>query len=502
MPQTPLERLLAQYVFWQGDPVPKAVGSATTHQKAALLDPKNCVIIEGGNQSGKSRTTILKTVMFALEELDGCFPGQDVVIWYCTTTYEAFAGPAWTHFKNFLLFPGESVAALPTTRIQAVDWMGKAPEKPKYLCVNRPSGFKAHIHIKSYAQGRSEFQGQTLHLVVLDEECTQEIYDEVNARMFASVGAKLTVCCTPIEGEPWLDTLRDEADKAEPTTSKYRLSTLDNPAVNKEKIEAIRKMYGNLDEEVQLRLLGIPRLGSGLVYGDKVFTDEHVLEDTTYLDISTWTLNRAIDAGYRHPGCVWIAVSPDEKQMVLYRSWLGKDCTIAQAAETIKSLSGAEHYFHDLIDPAVCQTNAETGQPEIQVWKANGIHANPAPDNRVHSGIERVWKLLNERVEIPDRTGDGVLVRPRFRVVRSDCQDWLRERKLYRFKNVVKEPQRDAVDFKVVKRDDHLMDPTRYLVAAGLRYVPYVVKHYPDGDPRKVWHEMRHNHDKDKKRKR
>lgn len=500
MPPTKLESILAQYQFWLSDPVPKAESTATPDQRRALLDPKNCVLIEGGNQSGKSRTTILKTVKFALEELDGCFPNQDVNIWYCTTTYEAFAGPAWAHFKNFLLFPNESVSALPTTRIQAIDWMGKAPEKPKYVCVKRPSGYKAHIHIKSYAQGRSEFQGQTLHLVVLDEECPEEIYTEVMARMFASKGAKLVVCCTPVEGEEWLDILRKDADQGVNTT-KYRLSTLDNPMVNKEVVDNIQKMYGNIDEEVQLRLLGIPRLASGLIFGDKVFTPEHIL-DNPHIDMTNWTLNRAIDAGYRHPGCVWIAVSPDEKQIVLYRTWKGKDCTIAQAADAIKTLSGAERYHWDIIDPAVCQTNAETGQPEIMVWKANGIHATPAPDNRVHSGIERVWGLLNERVEVADVDGCGSLQRPRFRVVRETCQDWLEERRKYRFKDIVKEPQRDAIDFKVVKRNDHLMDPTRYLVAAGLRYVPERARPPAKDDPRYQWWEMRHKHDNDKKRKR
>lgn len=488
--------LLEQLKFWDTDPLPGMCSTMTVDQSKAYTDPKTAILIEGGNQSGKSRTTIMKTVAFALEEIEGCFPGQDVVIWYCTTTYDMFAGPAWNHFKTGLLFPGESVSKLPTTRIESINWLGKAPEKPSYFCIRRPSGFKAHVHVKSYAQGRSEFQGQTLHLVVLDEECPEEIYTEIMARMFASRGARLLVCCTPVEGSDWLDILRKDAEEGK--VSRYQLKTLDNPTVNKEVVDNIKRQYANAPEELQLRLLGIPRTSSGLVYKDTQFTPDHILEQR-HFNPKYWTLNRAIDAGYRHPACVWMAVSPDEKQIVVYRTWKGKDCTIVKAAEEILRLSGAEQYHWDLIDPAVCQTNAESGQPEMAVWRANGIDAVPAPDNRVHSGIERMWALMAERVEIPDFDGTGTVIKPRFRVIRETCQDWLEERRKYRFKDIVKDNQRDIVDFRPVKQHDHLLDPTRYLVAAGLAYVPGSLVP-PKGSYAFQWWEMRHKNEKKRKR--
>lgn len=483
-----LTELIRQYEWWQKDPHPKMVAGLTKDQRTAYLDPKNCVLMEGGNQSGKSMTTVLKTVGFALEEIEGCFPNQDVIIWYCTTTYDMFAGPAWNHFKNFLLFPGENVANLPSTRIEDIHWLDKSPEKPSYFCIKRPSGFKAHVHVKSYAQGRKEFQGATLHCVVIDEECPHDLYTEIMARMFASKGARLFVCCTPVEGEEWLDILRTDAEQGN-NTSKYRFKTLDNPSVNKEKVEEMRRMYGNMPEELELRLLGIPRIGSSLVYSDKIFTTDHIIEYAK-VNLAHYTLHRAIDAGFRHPACVWIAVSPDEKQIIIYRAWKGKDMAIAQAAKEILRLSGSERYGLDLIDPAVCQTNAETGQPEWSVWKANGIHAIPAPDNRVQSGINRVWQLMNERVEIPDTTGTTTIQKPRLRVVKETCSEWLHERTRYRFKDIVREPQRDIVDFRPVKQNDHLMDPTRYLVAAGLRYIaePRLA---PEGSYERQWQDMR-----------
>lgn len=489
--------LVERLKFWESDPLPLNKMTMTKDQEKAYLDPKNCVLIEGGNQSGKSRTTVMKTVGFALEDMDGCFPGQDVIIWYCTTTYDAFAGPAWDHFKSNLFFPGESPSRLPSTHVEAISWLGKTPEKPNYFCIRRPSGFKAHVHVKSYEAGRKEFQGRTVHMVVLDEEAPEDLFTEVLARMFASRGAKLVVCCTPVEGEEWLDVLRKDADEGR--GSRYMLKTMDNPMVNQEVVNDLKRRYANAPEELQLRLLGVPRVNSGLVYKDTQFTQDHIL-DAKYFDHTHWTLNRAIDAGYRHPSCVWMAVSPDEKQIVIYRTWKGENATIAQAAAEIRKLSGPERYYWDIIDPAVCQTNAETGKPEIDVWRSHGIEATPAPDNRVYSGIERVWELMAERVEIPDHEGFGVVEKPRFRVVREACGDWLDERRKYRFKDIVKDRQRDAIDFRPVKQNDHLMDATRYLIAAGLRWVPEKGRPPAEGTTARMWYDMRHKKDQKKKR--
>ena len=496
-----LQTLLKQMAFWESEKFPKMLATMTDDQKRAYLDPKNCVLMEGGNQSGKSRTAVLKVCGFALEDPalgESCFPGKDVNIWYTTTTYDKFGEQAWGHFKNALLFEGESVTKLPTFRVESINWLGKSPEKPSYFCVKRPSGAKAHIYVHSYAQGRGEFQGQTVNLAVVDEECPEDIFNEIRARMFACEGSKLLIACTPVEGEPWLDAIRDAAEDST-YTSKYRFKTLDNPTVNRAVIDEMTKQLKNCPEELQLRLLGIPIVGSTLVFNDKAFTPDHIINQSQ-VDLTHWTLNRAIDAGYRHPACVWIAVSPDEKQIVVYRAWKGKDLTIAEAAKEIKRLSGVERYYWDIIDPAVCQTNAETGQPELAVWRSNGIDATPAPDNTVRSGIERVHILLGERVEIPARDGQTCIERPRFRVIRETCQEWLDERRRYRFKDMIKEVQRDLVDFRPVKQNDHLMDPTRYLVSAGLRYVPEQARAPRPGTQERMWWDMRHK--KEQKRKR
>jgi phage terminase large subunit-like protein len=484
------QHVLRSAEHWASDPFPKRTLTFTGAQLAAYNDPHPFVVMEGGNQSGKSRTSVLKVVGFALEQIEGCFPGQDINIWYCTTTYDKFAEQAWSHFKDALLWPTESSAKLPTERIESINWIKKHPETPSYFVIKRPSGKQAKVYVHSYAQGRGEFQGQTIHLAVVDEECSEEIFTEIQARTLASRGAQLIIACTPIEGEEWLDRLRQAAERGG-STVRYSFPTRDNPAASMEAIDAMMEMYKDVPEELELRLLGIPRLGSALVYGDRVFTGDHII-DFASVNLTGWTLNRAIDAGFRHPACVWIAVSPDEKQVVVYRAWKGKDLTIAEAVRVINRLSKAEKYYWDIIDPAVKQRNAETGQPELCVWQANGCTAVPAPYNKVRTGIELTWKLMSERVELPAPNGKDVIIRPRFRVIRETSEQWLDERRKYRIKDMVKEPERDAIDFRPIKQNDHLMDPTRYLILAGLKHADELYCPPKEGTAERRWWDQRH----------
>jgi hypothetical protein len=118
--------------------------------------------------------------------------------------------------------------------------------------------------------------------------------------------------------------------------------------------------------------------------------------------------------------------------------------------------------------------DAETGQQVIDLWRYRGYRCAPAPDNRRISGIERVKDLL---VEMGGPAGD----RPKFRVFKS-CTEFLRERKNYRLPK--EKAAGDEQTKVVVKRDDHVMDCWRYIVAAGLRYRQILPPPVPRPDPR------------------
>ncbi|MCZ7644357.1 MAG: terminase family protein [Planctomycetota bacterium] len=426
-------------------PLHVALEGFTREQGLAYHSPAARIVVTGGNQSGKTHWACAAVAAFAAglhPRAGGPHPtlsqGEreirnarlDRVVWYCTTNYELFGKQAWEHLKRFLFFEGESCHRLPARRVLEIGWERKSPEQPKYFKVRGADGIVARVYVMSYEAGLKAFMAQTVDLIVIDEECDAAIYRECSARFLASPGAFMLVLATPVKGVPWLRRLKRQALDPLTGIQLFRFRTAENPGASVEEIARLKAQYRDDPQELALRLEGEDKASSGLVYPDTLFTPEHVLDDVTglrtedwglsdrektpqqlspqssllspfILDPRRWTLNRCIDAGYRTPGCVWLAVSEDERQVVVYRCWKGDHLTVAEAWESIAGLSKAERYVLDLIDPAVRAKNAVTGASELSVWRSHGFKGRLAPDNTVRSGIERVKDLMRERVELP-----------------------------------------------------------------------------------------------------
>jgi hypothetical protein len=78
----------------------------------------------------------------------------------------------------------------------------------------------------------------------------------------------------------------------------------------------------------------------------------------------------------------------------------------------------------------------------MDIYRELGLELQPAV-NAVEAGITEVWQLL---------------VSGQLKVMAS-CTNWLRE-----FRNYHRD---DKGSGKIVKRNDHLMDATRYLIVSG-----------------------------------
>jgi hypothetical protein len=94
-----------------------------------------------------------------------------------------------------------------------------------------------------------------------------------------------------------------------------------------------------------------------------------------------------------------------------------------------------------VIDPACLGSNQVDGQNLMDIYRRLGLELQPAK-NSVESGLWDVWQLL---------------VSGKLKIFKS-CQNWLSEFRKY---------HRDE-DGKIVKRDDHLMDATRYVIVNGM----------------------------------
>ena len=95
-----------------------------------------------------------------------------------------------------------------------------------------------------------------------------------------------------------------------------------------------------------------------------------------------------------------------------------------------------------VIDPACLGSSQFDGRTLMEIYRKLGLHLGPA-ENAVEAGITEVWNLL---------------VSGQLKVMAS-LTNWFREFRKYH--------RDDKGSGKIVKRDDHLMDATRYLIVSG-----------------------------------
>ena len=113
-----------------------------------------------------------------------------------------------------------------------------------------------------------------------------------------------------------------------------------------------------------------------------------------------------------------------------------------------------------MIDPAANGRSQVDGRQLIQLYLDLGLILDQAP-NAVEAGIYEVWTRLTSG---------------RLRVF-SSLRHWFTEYRMYR---------RDAKG-RVVKKNDHLMDATRYNAAPGTAWMQQAPNGYEDDEPRTVF---------------
>lgn len=419
-------------------------------------------VLEGGNQTGKTWTTCIDFLLQArgLHPTIKWTAGHERPTWkgwYCSPTFQRFAEQAWHHWKRLLLYPGEKLQ-VPTRNILAIGWDNRNPERPTYLKIRRYDGGVSEIYVKSYEQGATEFQSAEVDCLALDEEAPTAVWNECLVRVRIRAG-NIGISATAVIGVAWLDNLRKDAELAPSAIYHARLDARDNPQYSMEQVQALERAWANDPEMFDLRVRGIPRAMTGVIYSDKRFTAQHLCQPFVVPD--DWTRYRCVDPSFQFTGCLWVAVSP-AGDLVAYRDYLGEDKTIQENAAEILALSGNEVYERSYVDKARAPMRMDdTGERIIDVYDKAGLKLEPAPYNDVSSGIEQVFALLTQRAG-----GNGE--RPQFRVFNC-CQTFLAERRLYKWREL-----REAGDEQLnrpVRRNNHVLDCWRYLVMAGLPYV-------------------------------
>jgi hypothetical protein len=181
------------------------------------------------------------------------------------------------------------------------------------------------------------------------------------------------------------------------------------------------------------RTKGIPALGSGAIY--PVPESDIVVPDFSLPD--HFPRAYGMDVGWNRTAAIWGATDQSTQTTYLYSQHYRGEAEPVVHAQSIKARGD---WIPGAIDPASRGRTQTDGIQLLEMYREHGLLLDLA-DNAVEAGIYDVWSLLSAG---------------RLKVFAS-CQDWISEYRIYR---------RDDKG-RIVKKNDHLMDATRYLIRTG-----------------------------------
>jgi phage terminase large subunit-like protein len=354
------------------------------------------------------------------------------------------------------------------------------------LWVQHVTGGVSTFQFKSYDQKRDAFQG-TSRNIWFDEECPQDVYTEALLRTLTmevggeNVSGMLILTFTPVEGltpfvQHWLenavmlDTVGNpvpaeaavfQTDLDEATAEKSSKESVENPPEARQKFIAMVSWdeVPHLSEAARSQMLasippyqraartrGIPNLGSGVIYP----IPEEEIKVKPFEIPKHWPRGYGMDVGWNWTVAVWGAYDRETATWYLYRVHARSHAEPPVHAEGIKA---AGSWIPGRIDPAANGRSQMDGKQLLQVYGPQGLGLNidMAP-NAVEAGIFEVWTLLTSS---------------RLKVF-SSLSQWFTEYRMYRRND----------KGQVVKKNDHLMDGTRYLIASGISWLQVWVPGY------------------------
>ncbi len=308
-----------------------------------------------------------------------------------------------------------------------------------YVEVRHVSGGVSRLAFKSYDQGREAFQGTEKDLIWLDEEANEGVRSECVIRLMTT-GGLLIETFTPLRG-------------LTPIVLKYLGADAEIP-VSRVGVQADRGivMAGwddvpHLSETQKARMLaeaevhlrdsrskGIPSIGSGAIYP---VPEEQIVCDDFQIP-AHWPRAYGLDVGWNCTAAVFGALDREADVLYLYSlHYQGQQ----EPSTHVAGIHGRGKWIPGTIDPASRGRSQKDGEQLLQIYRDLGLTLTPA-DNSRESGLYEVHQRL--------ATG-------RLKVFRS-LREWLAEYRIYR---------RDEKGH-IIKKKDHAMDATRYLVVSGL----------------------------------
>lgn len=301
--------------------------------------------------------------------------------------------------------------------------------------VRHKSGGISVGKFKSYEQGRTKFQGESLDWIWFDEEPPQDVYAEGLTRTVATSGMAF-MTFTPLQGRS--DVVIRFLDEPSPDRGVVTM-TIDD-ALHIKPAERAKIIAGYLPHEREARARGVPMLGSGRIF---MTPEESILEAPIERVPSQWAKLWGIDFGIDHPfGAVLILWDKDADIIHVHHTVRMSDAMVMQQARPMLQVAAAvpvawPHDGH--------VRDRNSGEPMSKLYKREKLLMLPDHATWPDGGFSTEAGIL----EWDEREKTGRLK------VANHLSDWLEERRFYHRK-----------DGQIVKLKDDLMSATRIAIMA------------------------------------
>lgn len=156
----------------------------------------------------------------------------------------------------------------------------------------KPDGVSI-LRFKSYEQGRTKFQGETIDFAWNDEEPDEEIYSEIITRTTATQGIVWTTF-TPLKGMSKV--VMRFLNETQPHRGVVQMTIEDALHIPKEERDRIIASWPAHEREARAR--GVPMLGSGRIFQ---VSEEAISEQPIQNIPAHWGKLWAVDFGINHP---------------------------------------------------------------------------------------------------------------------------------------------------------------------------------------------------------
>jgi phage terminase large subunit-like protein len=302
------------------------------------------------------------------------------------------------------------------------------------VVVRHATGGRSQLVFKTYEQGRRAFEGEAKDFIWCDEEPPIDVYVEMQYRLLTTKGLMWTTF-TPLMGmsEVVSGFLEPEIESA--SASKYVVQAGWRDVPHLDAGERKKLMANTPPYQIKARTEGEPALGAGAIYP----IDEAEIQ-VAYFEIPpSWPRAYGMDVGWNRTAVVWGARDPGSGMIYLYSEHYQGQSEPASHAQAIRS-RGA--WIPGVIDPSCLGSSQADGRTLMDHYRELGLKLDPAV-NAVEAGITEVWNLM---------------VSGQLKVF-ACLPNWFREFRKYH--------RDDKGSGRIVKRDDHLMDATRYLIVSG-----------------------------------